>query len=178
MNAVVEAVRDRIKCQPASRDLADRSFRACPPCDSRTITSAESELHFRLPDTLRAIYESVANGGFGPGYGVMGLAGGFTDDLGNTVVSLYKAYCEPDPDDPSWSWREGHLPFCHWGCGVYSVVECLTPGNPVLFVDPSARDEGATIDSVTRPHKASFDDWIRDWLSGKDLWAEVWGKDG
>lgn len=81
-----------------------------------------------------------ANGGFGPGYGVMGVEGGFTDDLGHTVADLFEVYRQPDPEDPTWEWPERFLPICHWGCVVYSGIDCGQNLAPVylnpLFCPP------------------------------------------
>ena len=36
----------------------------------------ERELGFKLPPLLRALYQQLGNGGFGPGYGLVGASGG------------------------------------------------------------------------------------------------------
>lgn len=40
-----------------------------------------------LPETLRKIYLCVANGGFGPGYGVIGVEGELTNVLNNLNIN-------------------------------------------------------------------------------------------
>src|SRR5262249_21759392 len=63
------------------------------PCvDKEAIAQAVSDLGFRLPRLLRAVYQSVGNGGFGPGYGLIGLEGGATDDQGLNLVELYQQH--------------------------------------------------------------------------------------
>ncbi len=92
------------------------------------------DIGFSLPSILTEIYAGVANGGFGPGYGIMGVDGGFTDDMGATAVSLYQSYRKSDPEDPNWAWPFAWLPICHWGCIVYTVVDCVNVPGRVLFV--------------------------------------------
>jgi hypothetical protein len=175
MKTIVDRLRQHLKTHPHSIDPTGIEFKACPPCLIGVVERAEVELGFVIPETLKEIYTAVANGGFGPGYGVMGVCGGFTDDRGDTVEKLYAAYRRGIPDDPSWQWPEGWLPICHWGCVVYSVMDCLHPPYPVYFMDAGVKQAGAPMDSITHFHKGSFDGWLSDWMDGKDLWKEVWG---
>ena len=149
-------------------------FRASPPASPAAVARAEATLGFALPATLRAIYLDVANGGFGPGYGVMGIEGGFTDDRKMTVVGRYQAFLAPDLSDPGWEWGPMWLPFCHWGCNIYSVVDAVAP-HPVFYVEAGVKDSGAPMSSIVLPHKDTLDQWLDDWMSGRDLWAEAWG---
>jgi SMI1 / KNR4 family (SUKH-1) len=150
-------------------------FTAAPKATLELVLEAEKQLGFALPPLLRRAYLEVANGGFGPGYGVMGIWDGFTDDQSNTVVDLYQSYRRGYPDDPTWDWPRGLLPICHWGCAVYSAVDATTEGNPVVFMDIGVKDAGAPMSSITIPHKSTLQSWLEDWLEGKDLWSEVWG---
>jgi hypothetical protein len=88
--------------------------------------------------------------------------------------SLYHSFRQPDPEDTGWQWERTWLPFCHWGCAVYSVVDCVAP-YPVFYVDPSVKDLGEPMASIIVPHKPSLAAWLEDWLAGKDLWREAWG---
>ena len=140
---------------PASYvDMAEpASFRRHPPATDEQLREAEDRLGFPLPEGLRQVYREVANGGFGPGYGLLGVAGGAADDRGNTAEQVYAELSGPDPDDPSWSWRDRVLPFCYWGCVVYS---CITPEGDVIGFDEGAWDD--------RP--VPLEEWLRAWLAG------------
>jgi hypothetical protein len=166
---------ERVARDPRGVGPTGFEFAAAPKATLELVWEAEEQLGFALPPLLRRAYLEVANGGFGPGYGVMGIRHGFTDDLKNTVVDLYRSYCQGDPEDPAWDWPRGLLPICHWGCVVYSAFDATTEGNPVFFMDVGAKDIGAPMSSITIPHKASLQAWLDDWLQGKDLWKEVWG---
>ena len=171
---LIHRLRDRLTADPFSRDIMGNRFRTSPPASPAAVARAEAALGFALPTTLRAIYLDVANGGFGPGYGVMGVEGGFTDDQKMTVVERYRAFLAPDPSDPEWQWQATWLPFCHWGCGIYSIVDA-GERNPVFFIDPGSKDIGAPMSSIVLPHKDTLDAWLDDWMNGRDLWAEAWG---
>lgn len=173
MNTVVNRLADRVRNGPPSLDVLDNVIEARPPCSPETIAKAEADLGFCLPHVLREVYTGVANGGFGPGYGIMGVHGGFTDDMGATAVSLYQSYREADREDPSWAWPFGWLPICHWGCVVYTVVDCARSPNRVLFVGVGDREEGQPIEEVAVESRPSLTEWLDAWLSGVDLWDEV-----
>ena len=174
MDELVERLAERLRRKPKSKDVLGNEFRAFPPASENAVAATERRLGFNLPQTLRQIYLEVANGGFGPGYGVIGVEGGFTDDLGHTVADLYESYRRPDPEDPSWQWPEAFLPICHWGCGVYTVVDCGRQPSPVYFADVGVKEPGEEMETILLPHKPSFEAWLGDWLDGKNLWNEVW----
>jgi len=174
MNLISETIKARLAVSRESEDVLGFTFAACEPADPAAIDACEKALDFPLPPLLREIYLGVANGGFGPGYGVMGVTGGFTDDQGETITSLYQSFRQPDPEDTGWQWERTWVPFCHWGCAIYSVVDCIDP-YPVFYVDPSVKDLGEPMASIILPHKPSLAAWFEDWLAGKNLWREVWG---
>jgi hypothetical protein len=170
---VVERLRWHVQENPVFYDVVGQPFRPCPPCSDSDVAAAEQDLGFVLPDVFRDIYTQVANGGFGPGYGVMGVGEGFKDDLGQDIVECYGGYRQGDPEDPNWIWPAGWVPICHWGCIVYSVVDCLTPPYPVSFADISAKDPDEAMETILHPHKLSFAQWLSDWMDGKDLWNDM-----
>lgn len=135
--------------------------------------ATEQRLGFALPLTLRTLYRRVANGGFGPGYGVMGVEGGFTDDLRQTVADVYEMYRQLDSHDSTWQWPEGYLPICHWGCVIYSVVDCRQHPSPVYVADVGSKEPGEPMDTILHWHKPALELWLSDWLDGKDLWQEM-----
>jgi|SRR5579883_1116237 len=54
-----------------------RSGFVFPPATNEQIRATEQRLGFALPSLLRQLYQQVANGGFGPGTGLRGVAGGY-----------------------------------------------------------------------------------------------------
>lgn len=96
--------------------------------------------------------------------------------VSHTVEKLYATCRSTNPEDPTWKWPEGWLPLCHWGCVIYSVVDCLNPPYPVYFIDVSAKEPDEPMESIIHFHKPSLEEWFSDWMAGKNLWEEVWGK--
>lgn len=65
---------------------------AFPPTTEQQIKETQRQLGFPLPLLLRLLYTQIANGGFGPGYGIIGALGGFSllDGFGDTIVQGYQ----------------------------------------------------------------------------------------
>lgn len=102
-------------------------------------------LGFHLPELLLRVYREVGNGGFGPGYGLLGLSGGWWAFRRMTAVDTYLWLREEDdgsdllpgerPCEPAI--RAGMLPICHLGCGIYELVHLGEPGEWIWTYDPA-----------------------------------------
>lgn len=99
------------------------------PVTEATLRQTEVELGFPLPPLLRQCYLSVGDGGFGPGYGVTGLADGSDGDFG-TLVEAYQTM-----RDGYRRWPPQLLPFCEWGGNLLSCVDCLAAPYPVYWFE-------------------------------------------
>ncbi len=123
---------------------------ALAPAGVAAVEEAEQVLGHPLPPLLRRIYLDVANGGFGPG--VLGVAGGYADDLGRTAVDLRR-----QRDDPPGMWA-----VCYWGCAIVSYVDCSAPGHPMWGFDPTTgRDRQSFF-----PEGLTLAQWLQRWLDG------------
>jgi hypothetical protein len=173
-DSLIKLIRDRAR-NPATRtDQAHVSPTEVAGCvTNEDVASAERQLGFALPRLLQRIYVEVGNGGFGPGYGLMGLPGGFTDDLGNSVVDSVRSFREFTPH-----WPRELLPLCHWGCAIYSASDCSQPDAPVLTVDPSDSDHGAPVAEFVRPTTHTLRSWLEAWARGADLWGTMFPSEG
>lgn len=62
-----------------------------PPATEEQLRQTEEMLGFALPLLLRSLYKQIANGGFGPGFGVIGAIGGFSleDGFGKDIAQGY-----------------------------------------------------------------------------------------
>lgn len=127
------------------------------PATVEVIARAEEELGFRLPELVARLYCEVANGGFGPGYGLIGLPGGHFPN-GQSIVEIYKearAYVAPD-----WNWPDGLLPICDWGCAILTCVDCKSENYQIVF------SEGGRLTRLP----FSLLEWIQVWCSGGRVW--------
>ena len=59
-----------------------------------------------------------------------------------------------------------------------SAVDCGSPIAPVYMAEVGAKEPGEPMEAIIRLQKASFDEWISDWLEGKDLWGEFYASKG
>ena len=75
-----------------------------------------------IPSPLIELYEANGNGGFGPDYGMIGIINGHKTDLDDSILTLYKSFIQPDPDDPGWHWPKELIPFIHIGCGIHFTL--------------------------------------------------------
>lgn len=154
MDELIERVRRRVRADGCNR-------RPVPPAE---LERAEARLGFPLPPTLRAIYLNVADGGFGPGYGLLPLLDAEAGVAGESVVELYLSFCLPDPDDSEWHWPQCLLPINDWGCAIRSCVDVASPEESLISFVPGGI--GAWQGSW-RSEPLTLQQWLAAWLDGK-----------
>ncbi len=133
-----------------------------PPVTPELVKKAEAELGFKLPALLTRLYIEVANGGFGPGYGLFGIQGGFTDeDQGLPLAELYQSWANPPQGPrPSPLWPKKWVPICDWGDCMTSCIDCATSDGSMVF----------SLDPVSNiPEDLTFHQWMEDWVKGVNL---------
>ncbi len=147
-----------------------------PPADLAKVEQTEAKLGFCLPFLLRDLLTHVANGGFGPGYGILGVEGGAQDDDKSFLGAYYFLSQDPHPDEPLWIWPNRLVPLCHWGCAIYACLDCTREEAPIVVFDPNglASYSGQSWGSCFRPHRPSLQNWLEAWLDGVDLWKELY----
>ena len=170
---LIHRIRVRANVRDTQTDAGDSNQPAISPVLSQVaLHESEEMLGFPIPSLLAEVYAKVGNGGFGPGYGLLGLVGGAVDDQGCNAIAQYSNYIQADPSDPSWRWPLGLLPICHWGCAIYSCVDVSVDQNPVVAFDPNLYE-----DSWSRcflPHNRNLEQWLVAWASGVNLWKELY----
>lgn len=131
---IIERVRVRASNPDTIHDMAEGLSpvpEIYPPATADDIAAAEVRLGFELPALFKRLYMEIGNGGFGPGYGLIGLGGGYDGCVGVDLESLYGGYRENPPGGMT-EWPEKKLPVCTWGCDIYSCLDCSKPKAPVL----------------------------------------------
>lgn len=133
-----------------ARIRAHRSTRGHGVATVVDLDAFEAFLGLELPPLLRRIYREVANGGVGPGPGLIGIPpNGFdVEELENWEEALL----------------DGEMPVVNWGCGGFSTIDLSDPDGPVTTSEPGA-DDGADVDSEWD----SLHEWLVAWLSGQHL---------
>jgi hypothetical protein len=130
---------------------------ALTPATPEAVREAEAVIGHKLPRLLHRLYLEVGNGGFGPGYGVLGLSGGHRYG-GQTALDKYR-------QTPSWSFLPaGLLPFCAWGCAIYSFTDCLHPDGRMWAWDPNGGRAGR---EALFDREVKLADWLDQWVAGK-----------
>jgi SMI1 / KNR4 family (SUKH-1) len=140
------------------------------------VATSERQLGFRLPQFLRKVYLNVGNGGFGPGYGLYGLnaATGDYSDSYDYALDHYRVLVQGPHDYPRvYRWPLGMLPVCHWGCGIFSFINCAREDGRVHRYSFEGYDpedpkscEDVTIDALP-VESGSVREWLQSWIDGR-----------
>jgi hypothetical protein len=135
-----------------------------PPTTAEAVRAAEEAVGFRFPPLLGRLWTEVGNGGFGPGYGLLGIEGGFADELqGLTTAQLYLSAVKDD----AWAkflgepWPQKLVPICDWGCQHQSAIDCTTPEGEVVDLLEGYQPKRKAI---------TFSQWMEAWVNGLELW--------
>ncbi len=188
MSSIVERVRARIQDPRLTTSInafIPRRQSLYSPTTLAIVEAAEAKMGFRLPPLLRELYTKVGNGGFGPGYGMFGLEGGYIDQdiinnfQGGTLAEWYFAFRGTDdhipelkhdfdfetnfslvldlePKPDTWAWFDKLVPICNHGCWRLSCIDCSKSTFPVLFY--------VGYEGELQLASLTFDQWIEDWL--------------
>lgn len=158
-----------------------------PPATEEQLRLSEMAMGFSYPPLLRSLYSQVANGGFGPAYGLVGAFGGYTDALYKEKDHTYLLQ-ESVVSPTSWEGadfidleqiekREGiqkkmyldsyaqptyFISICNWGCGYTSFLHAKT--GRVYYVG----------ENYLYYQASSLEEWLERWLRGEDLEAVNW----
>jgi len=157
--------------------------RAIRPVTAKALQVAERAIGFELPELLRAIYLNVANGGFGPEYGIVGMKGGAKLD-GCTLETCYQNMLTLEQENFIWRWPKRLLPVANYGCGMWSCVDCEYQKLPMVLSDPNNLDAGLDAADGRLNWGNSFWDqglslrtWLEGWLAEKQQPEPKWPSD-
>lgn len=126
-----------------------------PVASPAAVAKAEADIGFALPPLLKGLYTEVSNGIAGFSYDIMGIEGGCASDSG-TLVEAYNCF-KTGGEYETRPWRTGLLPFCNWGCAIYSCVDCADSAYRIFTYE----------DSGVRPERYSLSEFFEQWLQGK-----------
>jgi hypothetical protein len=158
-DALLEELRLQAKVAPRRPTGAYGKPKGFPPADPGEIAATETDLRFRLPPLLRRIYAEVADGGLGPGYGLLPVRRGRKEPGQDESLVEVRDKLAADP-----RWPPLLLPLCDWGCAIWSCLDCRSDDGPIVTV--AAEEPFANAGHDLRS-------WLRAWLAGSDLWSEM-----
>lgn len=170
---LIQKLRERNADRERATDGGLHPQKPIRPAAAKDIQVAEHALGFQLPDVLCAIYRQVANGGFGPEYGILGTKTGFKIDK-RSLESCYRGMIQFEKENSTWRWPKRLLPLANYGCGMWSCVDCEYKKLPMILWDPNNLDselDGA--DARLHWGNAFWDQgqplrmWLGGWLAGK-----------
>jgi hypothetical protein len=155
---LIRIIKTRVRNPRLRSDLRTNPPPLLPPVEPAQIARAEASLGLALPPFLSRLYREVANGGFGPGGGLVGLHGGHGDSAGLTLVEVYKLFRKADD-----GWPVALLP--------------LWEGDPPTWfgVDVRSVDERVVLDNEygARPTAYTLRTWFEAWLRGVNLFGRM-----
>ncbi|WP_436533006.1 hypothetical protein [Actinoplanes sp. HUAS TT8] len=144
-NQVFDAVVRRIAAGDYIDEVPSNRLAPLRPALPAAVAEAEKMAGRSLPSLLRRLYLEVGNGGFGPGYGLLGLRDGHRIGGINALTGL----------------KSGVLTLCDWGCGISSELD-LADGQ-IWGCDPNPAPHGV---SSAFPQHMTIVDWFAKWVEG------------
>ena len=171
---LVEAVRRRAT-DPATRTDMGAALPVQPPLRAEAEARSVERLGFRPPELFLVLLREVGNGGFGPGYGFLGLEEGEVNEADETAVDFYCTSRTPDPDDPAWAWPERLVPVCSWGCAIYTCLDCTDDDMRLVQWDPNVWEPGTDPSVGLFEIATPLPRWLEDWVAGVHLWDQIYG---
>ncbi|MBY6161469.1 SMI1/KNR4 family protein [Mameliella alba] len=165
--ALLNRLRARLPRVDALHDMRLPEPQPSPVLGADTLARVQSSLDVDLPPLLVRVWQDIANGGFGPGYGLLGIGDGFTDDQDATADRRYLVFRRPDPETATWLWPQGLLPICHHGCGIYDCVDTIR--DRIIIWEPSTWDESLPIGTALFDSGLTLFDWFDRWSQGQDV---------
>ena len=110
-----------------------------------------------LPPLLKAMYLNVGNGWSAPGYGLIGVVGGRLSNLGDLATTYREV--RRGAGYLSLDWPDALLPFCEWGCNIFSCVDCKDEAAPVHWSE----------ECVAYAEGYALADFLAMWIDGVSL---------
>jgi hypothetical protein len=177
---------------PWSQHIQDadprRSAFIYPPATEEQLHASEATLGFSLPPLLRALYATLANGGFGPGTGIRGALGGYgapVDEPAYTILgydAFHRTQQRPisltDAGDaiqwqhdaigdflllPDAVWPAQTLALCDLGCCQTACLDCQS--GQLYCSAPGEHDDSYLLWKLA----PSLESWLVQWLAAEPV---------
>ena len=158
MNRTIALLRKRIEQFPTTECECEPALVPGRVVEMSVVSEFEQEFDITLPPFLKRVYTEVANGGFGPAWGINPLV----HDSLPSVSEWLRLERENWPQGrPPADWPDPLLRFCEIGCNAYYGVAVLDEPGKVYAVDPMV-DSGNPTDWLTAQDR-SVAEWLHHW---------------
>jgi hypothetical protein len=134
-----------------------------PPATADAVARAEAALGLRLPALLVRVYTEVADGGFGPGAGLLPLFERTTSRT-QSLVEAYESNCEASEHGYGAPWPRHLVPIAMWTDGAQAVVDTADPRHPVREVDLADLEDEDDAPWECEPVAPTLAEWLRRWV--------------
>lgn len=152
-----------------SRLATELAAPAAPDAIART----EELLGFALPSIWRDLYTMVGNGGFGPGYGIVGVFGGHANQRNESIADLYRLWRSVPLSLGFPEWPERVVPVCNWGSAIWSCLDCRGERARVIVSDNAHFHSPSVRTSLPASSHSSPESWLDAWANGRLLWDDM-----
>lgn len=147
------------------------------PLSLADVDYVEQQLGFKLPTILRRLSTEVADGAYGPAWGINRLKhptnypfGPFWD-VEMSVESWHRMYQEQN-DEQGRLWRAAYpkqfIRYCEVGCNISIGVDCTTDAGHLFTDDPNLSENFA---ECVVPMKETIEEWLWKWLD--EPWPKI-----
>jgi hypothetical protein len=139
------------------------------PATADQLAAAERHFGVALPPLLRRLYLEVANGGFGPGPGLLGVSGGWRSVKGRSMEQLYDEMLEAREENRRWLWPPALIPIIDYD-GSFAAVDASTPDGRVVEFDFEELDEEGRDGGWSRAFQDKADSleaWLEAWVGSR-----------
>lgn len=157
-DALIADLQRRVASAPRRPVASFDKPKTYEPATPSDIAKVEKKLGFALPPLLRRVYGEVADGGFGPFYGIYSLKKYPGAAQEQTLGEAYEVLTSGDWPEPRL------LPIIEWGDAIWSCLDCRRDDGPMVTVSEEASFVATDYDLAG---------WLRAWLDGVDLWAAM-----
>jgi hypothetical protein len=197
MDELIQRLQERIRRSPAIEcdalcerhrvsDSGERENlpprRPNPPVPHAALEQLENEFGFRFPTLVRRLYTEVADGGYGPSWGINRLRHPPNTDFElwweheMSIEAWYRLYRqEREKGQPAeyWQcWPDPAIRFCEGGCGISICVDCSSDQGRVFMDDPNRFGLRQDPRDCLLPVADSLAQWLSNWLNEKP-WPEL-----
>ena len=133
------------------------------PISQGELQAVEASLGFSLPTIVRRISTEIADGGFGPEWGINrlkhppGLPFGPHWMVEMSAESWHTLYHE-DAGQRVLAYPERFIRYCESGCNISVCVDCTTDMARMFVDDPN-------VDSPIQYNGLTVQEWLENWLA-------------